>query len=443
MAEGCRIPPLADDGTAPRLQRMRLQASSGLWVVLVACGGGGDSPPVDSPPPDDVTPTRTIEIEVGAATGAAYAFQDGDTGAWQLAPAASAGTITLTIASERYAVARLCANSRLARVFYRAATETAVALPCFVPGPPLAGKIAGTITSNPEDTHQLLHGPGIAFEFSTDPSFAYELDTEGTSDFVAVREPASGDAIDVFHVERDLLVSGTVTRDLDFATLEAPLTVAQPVPDEDAASAYTGFIPNADVFQFSTDFVKPFVHTVLPVAARRVTDRYDVGVSVNLAEDSTVEFDAIQAVPTAVTAPTANLLDPLDVTTGEVLTIGWNRVAGTTLRFGTISDAEGFAFTDFTAAWEDTFTNGMSFGVPDLSGVAGWPARGGLRAPADSVSVTAVVESGAFPEDGYEASTFRRSFTAGSPVAARARRELDRARWMERVRDSRRRRGQS
>lgn len=406
-------------------------------MLLVACGGGGDRPPVDSPVPDDATPTQTVEIEVGTATDSAYAFQDGDDGAWQLAPSASAGKITLTIASERFAVARLCSGSRIARVFYRAATETSLALPCFVPGPPLAGKIAGTITSNPDDVHQLLHGSGFGFEFGADPSFAYELETEGTSDFVVVREPASGDAIDVFHVERDLAVTGTVTRDLDFATLEAPLTVAQPVPDEDAASAYTGFIPNADVFQFSTDFVKPFVHTVLPVAARRAGDRYDVGVSVNLAEDSTVEFDAIQAVPTAVTAPTANLLDPLEVTPGDVLTVGWNAVPGATLRSASISDPGGFAFVDFTAAWEDTFTSGPSFGVPDLSGVAGWPARGALRAPAESVDLTAVVESGTFPQDGYEASTFRRSFTAGLPAKPQAKREIDRARWMERVRDSR------
>ncbi len=410
-------------------------------MVLAACGGGGggNTPPVDTPLPDDATSARTIEIEVGTATDSAYAFQDGDDGEWQIAPAASSGKITLTIASERYAVVRLCGGSRLARVFYRAATETALSLPCFVPGPPLAGKIAGTITSNPDDTHQLLHGPGFDFEFSSDPSFAYEFETEGTSDFVAVREPASGDAIDVFHVERDLPVSGTVTRDLDFATLEAPLTVAQPVPDEDAASAYTGFIPNPDVFQFSTDFVKPFVHTVLPVAARRATDRYDVGVSVNLAEDSTVEFDAIQAVPTAVTAPTANLLDPLAVTTDDGLTIGWNTVAGTTLRSATISDPGGFAFVDFSAAWENTLTSGPSFGAPDLSGVAGWPARGGLRAPAESVNVSAIVETGVFPEDGYEALVFRRSFTAGSPVNAHAKRAIERARWMERVRGSRHR----
>ena len=412
------------------------QASPGFCVLLVACGGGGDSPPVDSPLPDgDVV----VEIEVGAATDSAYAFQDGDDGAWQLAPAASAGTITLAITSERYAVARLCAGSRIARVFYRAATETALSLPCFVPGPPLGGKIAGTITSNPDDFHQLLHGPGFGFEFSSDPSFAYELETEGTSDFVAVREPASGDAIDVFHVERDLPVTGTVTRDLDFATLDAPVTVDQPVPDEDAASAYTGFLPNADVFQFSTDFVAPFVHTVLPVAARRASDRYDVGVSINLADDSIVEADAIQAVPTEVTAPTSNLLDPLEVTAGDVLTIGWNTVAGTTLRSASISDSGGIAFVDFTAAWENTFTGGPSFGAPDLSGVAGWPARGALRAPAELVDVSAIVESGTFLEDGYEAQTFRRSFTAGSPANARAKRELGRARWMERVRDSRRR----
>ncbi len=418
---------------------MRLQASSGFCVLLVACGGGGDRPPVDSPLPEDGAPTQTVEIEVGTATDSAYAFQDGDDGAWQLAPSASSGTITLTIGSARLAVARLCGSSRIARVFYRAATETSLSLPCFVPGPALGGKIAGTITSNPDDGHQLLHGPGFDFEFSSDPSFAYELETQGTSDFVAVREPVSGDAIDVFHVERDLAVTGTVTRDLDFATLEAPLTVAQPVPDEDEASAYTGFIPNADVFQFSTDFVKPFVHTVLPVAARRAADRYDVGVSINLAEDSTVEFDAIQAVPTAVTAPATNLLDPLDVTTGDGLTIGWNTIAGTTFRSASVSDSGGFAFVDFTAAWETTFTSGPSFGVPDLSGVTGWPEMGALRAPAEFVNISVVVESGTFPDDGYEASTFRRSFTAGSPVTVHAKRELDRARWMERVRDSRRR----
>ncbi len=230
-------------------------------------------------------------------------------------------------------------------------------------------------------------------------------------------------------------MTDTVTRDLDFSALQAPLTVAQPVPN-DSGSAYTAFMPNADLYQFSFDSVAPFVHTVLPVNARRSTDRYDVGVIVDLAADSTVGFDAVQAVPTAVTAPATNLLDQLVADTAAGLAVTWNKVSGASLS-ASINDANGLAFTSFSEAWQNTFSGDLTFAVPDLTTVEGYPEDGALRTTPDFVQVTAVIETGTFPQDGYEAQVFERSFTSGSPLHAKTRRTIEKARWQERARRAR------
>lgn len=401
---------------------MMIHRAAAFAVCLVGCGR--DAPSVDTGLPDDDVTPRTVRLLVGTVPGT-FAFQDGD-GPWAMTPPPSQGIIELQIASPRYAIARLCSISRTTRVFFFAASEDQPSLECGVVTPN-RDAIAGRITSTLQTTHLLAHGSDVETFADVTAAFDYQFQTTGTADVVAIRQP-DGDGPDVFAVERDVAVSGTVTRNLNFNQLPPPVRVAQPIPN-DTGWVFDILIAGATI-AFYDDLTPPFDHAALAMTNRRPTDRYDVGVSVDL-DSGTVGFDQITQLPVAVTAPTTNLLNPLTVMAAAGLTrFTVNKVPGATAMFGFARTASGSASIAYSPAWFNSFTQDLAWGLPDLATVEGWP-MGGLRGPIATATVQVLVETGTFPNDGYSANTYHRQFSAENVARPdRAARRAEAKAWL-------------
>lgn len=371
-------------------------------LVLAACGDGDPTRPDATVP--DVAPV-TITIMVGEGAGS-FAYQDGDQPFVLATP--QSGAITFTVTSGRYAFARKC-NGGNTRLFYKAASETSVTFASCAPATPVTSHITGTITSAEDALHYLAHGAASSFSSGEtgQATYVYALTTSGTADFIAARQ-IGGDAPDRLHVERDVAVGGTVTRDLTFASLATPSLTTQDIP-QGAGAVFTDII-TATSSVFVDDYESPFTFVAFPSAARRATDRYATSVAVDLTETSSVTLDRVVALPQPFASlPTTNLLDALTV---AGTTISWNRVPDLDSTLAIVSTTSpGLGLASFSQAWS-ALGETQRWQVPDLGAIAGWPASGGFRGALDTLDVFVTLDEGAYPDLGYEATTYQRSYGA-------------------------------
>lgn len=376
-----------------------------FWIILLCAACDGESNGPDVP--------VTVTVMVGGDTGA-FAYQDGDAPFVLATP--QSGMITFEVTSSRYAFARSC-HPAVTRIAYRGASETSLTFPSCTLAPTGADKLTGTIVTAPDAQHYLTHGTASEASSESKTSYPYDIATTGTADFIVARDTGTG-ALDRLHVERDVAVSGATTRNLMFANLAAPDSIAQETQGN-VTAVFTD-VMTATSSIFVADSRSPFTYVAFAAGARRASDKYLTSAEIELSPSSRITLDRVAPLPQPFTTfPTANLLDAPKVT-GNTAT--WNRIPGLDGTSAFVSSSPGIDFASFSVGWSDAEAE-QRWQVPDLGALVGWP--GGFRGAIGSFSLSVTVENKPYPELGYESTTYQRTHGASS-LRSNERRRLQR-----------------
>lgn len=296
------------------------------------------------------------------------AYQDGTGGAWVLVQPSSAGvyTHTVTDSKKRYGFAVYTPNSDFVEVFHATLTE----LPRIVYTDTAAGEgtatLSGGLTHIPQNNYaEVAWGQNTAFIEADSYSFLDQL--ADTHDLIAIAGVVS-DIPTRFWLQRNVAVSNTTTRDIDFTGANSypvtPVTLSFQGSDS-AGNVWLDTANGTSIALTNVDFTPAtqLRYGAPPIAQLLPTDTFSASI---YGDNSVTKFlsfrtpadKTLNMAQTAFTSPSVN---------GQTFT--WQAYTNAALYTIDVADANMSFHAVFTPGW---LANTISYTLPDFSALNGW-----------------------------------------------------------------------